>query len=145
MVGVLAGTEETTGESPLAFEGGEPSLDEEHFDVVFIESKDDAIGGECGSGVFVGMRHVGSGLEFFEGDRGVHSGNVGVKNTLVKVRGVQETLKKRCSDFTDEERILRKGAFEGRSPWFELVEWRRVSVGLSLRVVLLEKKPSTSG
>lgn len=56
-VDVFADADEATGEGPFVFEGGEGALDEEDFEVVLIESEDDAVGGKGRSGVVVGEAH----------------------------------------------------------------------------------------
>ena len=56
-VDVFADLDEAAGESPFVFEGGEGALDEEDFEVVLVETEDDAVGGEGGSGVVVGEGH----------------------------------------------------------------------------------------
>ena len=52
---VFADAHEAAGESPLALEGGEASLDEEDFEIILVEPEDHAVGGEGGAGVFVGV------------------------------------------------------------------------------------------
>ena len=52
---VLADADEATWESPLAFEWGETSLNEEDFEVIFVEAENYAVGSEGGSSVFVGV------------------------------------------------------------------------------------------
>ncbi len=56
-IDVFADPDESPGKGPFVFEGRESPLDEEDFKVFFVEPKDDAIGGESGSRVFVGEAH----------------------------------------------------------------------------------------
>ena len=57
VIDVFADPNESSGESPFIFEGRKGALNEEDFQVILIESKDDAICGEGGSRVLVGEAH----------------------------------------------------------------------------------------
>jgi hypothetical protein len=56
-VDVFAYPNEPAGDGPFVFEGREGALDKKDFEVFFIKSKDDAIGGEGRSRVFVSEAH----------------------------------------------------------------------------------------
>ena len=56
-IDVFTDVNEASGEGPLVFKGLDGSLDEEDFEVVFIEPEDDAIGSEGWSGVVIGEAH----------------------------------------------------------------------------------------
>lgn len=59
-------TDEAAGEGPVVFEGSEAAADEEDLEGCFaaVEAKDDAVHGEGGSWVFVGVFHTRSKVYF---------------------------------------------------------------------------------
>ena len=56
--------DESAGESPVVFEGGETAADEEDLEGAAVEAEDDAVHGECGSWVFIGVFHTRSNVYF---------------------------------------------------------------------------------
>jgi hypothetical protein len=50
--------DEAAGQSPFSFEGFEGALDQEDFEFGFVETEDDAVHGQGGTGVLVGVWHI---------------------------------------------------------------------------------------